>query len=70
MNIKNYFRRKENMRSVFSAEGGPSCLKNKNVLLVDDVATTGATLFECARILKQNGAKKVFGVVVARQEMT
>jgi len=70
MNIKNYFRRKENMRNVFSAEGGPSCLKNKNVLLVDDVATTGATLFECARILKQNGAKKVFGVVVARQEMT
>ena len=42
---------------------------NYNVLLVDDIATTGSTLFECARVLKQNGAKKVFSTVIARQEM-
>ncbi len=38
----------------------------KNVILVDDVATTGATLNECAKVLKQSGAKSVYGVVVAR----
>ena len=44
-------------------------LNNYNILLVDDIATTGATLNECARILKQSGAKKVFSVVLARQEI-
>ena len=38
----------------------------KNIILIDDVTTTGATLNECARVLKQNGAKKVWGLVVAR----
>lgn len=42
-------------------------VKNKTILLVDDVCTTGSTLLECAKILKQNGARKVFGAVIARQ---
>jgi len=41
-------------------------LSGKNILLVDDVATTGATLDEAARILKNNGAKKVWGLVIAK----
>jgi len=40
---------------------------NKVVLLIDDVCTTGTTLNECAKILRKNGAKQVFGVVVARR---
>lgn len=36
------------------------------VLLVDDVMTTGATLSECAKTLKQAGVKKVYGLVLAR----
>lgn len=36
------------------------------ILLVDDVATTGATLDECARVLKSAGARRVYGLVVAR----
>lgn len=40
---------------------------NKTVLLIDDVTTTGSTLNECAKILRKNGAKQVFGVVVARR---
>ena len=38
----------------------------KNILLVDDVWTTGATMSECCKILKQNGGKNVWGLVLAR----
>ncbi len=37
------------------------------VLIVDDVSTTGATLRECAKVLKRRGAKKVLGVSFARE---
>ena len=37
-----------------------------SILLVDDVFTTGSTLQECAKLLKQNGAKKVLGFTLAR----
>lgn len=38
---------------------------DKSVLLVDDVMTTGATLHECAKIIKSAGAKKVFAYTLA-----
>lgn len=38
----------------------------KTILLVDDVASTGTTLVEAAKILKQNGAREVWGLVLAR----
>ena len=37
-----------------------------NILLVDDVFTTGATMQECARVLKSSGVKSVIGFSVAR----
>ena len=37
-----------------------------DVLLVDDVATTGATLLECTKVLKQSGANKVFCYTLAK----
>ena len=40
-------------------------LNNQNIILIDDVTTTGATLNECAKILKANGANKVWGLVLA-----
>lgn len=40
--------------------------KNKIVILIDDVSTTGATLNECARVLKKAGAKQVYAITAAR----
>jgi ComF family protein len=42
-------------------------LKGKQVLLIDDVATSGATLDGCARALKKAGATSVWGLVLARE---
>lgn len=39
---------------------------DKNVILIDDVVTTGATMNECARILKIAGAKNVYGLALAK----
>lgn len=58
--------RLENLKDVFEFVGDNDFLKNKNILLVDDVTTTGATLEECAKILKQNGAEKVWAIVLAK----
>ena len=48
------------------AERDGSAILNQNFILVDDVATTGATLQEAAKILKRNGAAKVICLTVAR----
>jgi len=41
-------------------------IKDKNIVLIDDVYTTGSTLEECAKILKEAGASKVVAVVWAK----
>lgn len=41
-------------------------VKNKIIIVVDDVASTGTTIAECARVLKHAGAREVWGLVVAR----
>lgn len=55
--------RAENVKNEFY--GGNEMLDGKTVLLCDDVMTTGSTVNECARILKQMGAKNVFIAVGA-----
>jgi ComF family protein len=54
-------------RNVAGAFGvrNPSRVAGRSICLVDDVKTTGATLNECARVLKQAGAAKVFALVLA-----
>ena len=44
----------------------PENIKNKRVVLIDDVQTTGSTLKECAKVLLQAGAKSVDFLTVAR----
>jgi len=57
--------RQENVKGVFLA-GDKETIENKNILLVDDIFTTGATMEECAGLLKAAGAGKVIGLVAAR----
>jgi len=44
----------------------PLVFKDKNILVIDDVFTTGATLEEAAKILKLSGAQQVYGLVIAK----
>ncbi len=67
MEIKKYKDRLDNVKGIFHLKDESPDLKNKIVLLLDDIATTGATLEECARVLKEKGAKKIYAAVVARQ---
>jgi ComF family protein len=55
----------ENMRDAFRARDRQR-VRGAAVILVDDVMTTGTTLSECARVLKQAGAEQVFAATVAR----
>ena len=55
-----------NMSGAFTCIN-PSAVKGKIVLLIDDVATTGATLEGCAEALKEAGAKKVIAYTFARE---
>jgi ComF family protein len=54
-----------NLKDAFELDSNFSA-QNKTILLVDDVASTGTTLLEAAKILKKNGAKEVWGLVLAR----
>ena len=57
--------RVENIRGAFRVRH-LSRVSGRNVLLVDDVLTTGTTVCECARILRKAGAEKVWVATVAR----
>ena len=43
-------------------------LKDKNIILLDDVITTGATVNECIKVLRDSGADKIFTVSLAMAE--
>lgn len=59
--------RRKNIRGVFGL--GPSFLSeslDRNVILFDDVWTTGSTLKEATIVLKRGGVKKIWGLTIAR----
>lgn len=56
--------RRENVKSVFQAK--PAFVKGRSILLMDDVATTGATLSSAADALLSAGASQVYALTVAR----
>lgn len=63
--IKEREERLKNLNGIFKIKN-ESGIVGREILLVDDVCTTGATLNECAKVLKDNGARKVFALVIAR----
>lgn len=56
--------RAKNVANAFKVRNSKK-MKNKNILLVDDVITTGATTLECGRVLLIGGAFKVYACSVA-----
>lgn len=57
--------RRQNVRGAFRLRY-PITLTGMRLLLIDDVYTTGSTLDECARVLRQGGAEAVYAVTVSR----
>lgn len=57
--------RRENLRGAF-AVNDPTRIVNRDILLIDDVYTTGTTASECARVLRRAGAARVWVATVAR----
>jgi ComF family protein len=59
--------REKNLEGAFQIKN-PEELSGKKIFLLDDVYTTGSTMQECAKILKDAGVKQVWGIALAREE--
>ncbi len=66
-NLSKYARQK-NLQNAFAIANNkiPSLIKDSDILIIDDIFTTGATVEECSKVLKQNGANRVFVLTIAR----
>lgn len=56
--------RQQNLSGAFKVKKN---LAGETIILIDDVFTTGSTLQECAKVLKQAGAKKVLALALLRE---
>ena len=63
--LKDWNQRKNNLAGAFQIPQ-PEGIKGKNIILVDDVYTSGATINEAVKTLKENGAKKIIALVIAK----
>jgi competence protein ComFC len=63
--------REKNIKGVFIIKKDTKCptahFISKKIFLVDDVYTTGSTMEECAKVLRDAGAKQVWGIALARE---
>ena len=57
--------RKQNVKNAFIIKDKEK-VKNKKVLIIDDIYTTGSTLQECSKILKKAGASKIGVLTIAK----
>ena len=58
--------RETNLQNAFIIKN-PEKISGQKIFLVDDVYTTGSTMAECARVLKESGIKQVWGICIARE---
>jgi ComF family protein len=61
--------RSQNVHGAFSCDsrpGAPQAIAGQRLLLIDDVATTGATLLACAQVLRDKGARSIWALTLAR----
>ena len=68
MKLKKHEREK-NVEGAFMVKKPFDFAQGKKIFLVDDVYTTGSTMQECARVLRDAGAKTVWGICLAREEL-
>ena len=61
----NRHQRQENVKNVYKVINKEK-IYNKKILLFDDIYTTGATVNECAKELKENGAKEILVFTIAK----
>lgn len=62
----NQEQRTHNLRGCFSISCPEDELAARPILLIDDVCTTASTLKECVKVLRENGAKNISCLVIAR----
>jgi len=67
--VKERKKRIENMRNAFMVSDVDAA-HGKNILIIDDIITTGATAREAMRTLQNAGARNVYFVAIAYQELT
>lgn len=65
--MENAEKRRENVKGVYELIPGAKP-QGKRLLLVDDIVTSGATLSECAHVLRAAGAKEVSALTLARRK--
>ncbi len=65
--IKSLSQRRENVKDTFDIDKHTGFKLPHQVIVFDDVVTTGATLNEIAKVLKSRGVKKVWGLTIARE---
>jgi competence protein ComFC len=65
VSIKDREKRLNNLKGSFAVKNA-ELIKDKNIILIDDVSTTGATIAEVKRVLREAGAKNIVALVVAR----
>lgn len=63
--LKNWENREENVRNCFLVKS-PEIIKSKNVILIDDVLTSGSTMLSAATALKEAGIKRLVALVLAK----